>query len=241
MSVPVVVPARDEAAWLPTTLAQLDELGSPITVVDNASSDATAEVARASGTRVLHEGAVGKGHAVRRGVVSAPRGAVFLCDADVRGVHPEMVSGLTALARTTGAPVVRLAIGRDPRAAPVTTLTARPLLAALGVDGISEPLGGLVMVDRDFLLEQHLPGGWGFDVALTLAAHAHHGSVPELRVSGVQHRHKPLEAYADMAAAVSVAILRAMALLEWDHDDCIGCANGGGVGAAVRPAHAATL
>jgi len=75
-SLSVVVPAYNEAGRLPATLARvrahLRELGREheIVVVDDGSTDATAEVARAAGddVRVLrHEPNRGKGYAVRRG------------------------------------------------------------------------------------------------------------------------------------------------------------------------------
>ena len=80
------------------------------------------------------------------------------------GVTPEAIEALFRLAERRRAPVARMSIGRPPEHSPVTTFSARPLFAALGLADVREPLGGLVAVDRDFVLEQHLPGGWGFDV-----------------------------------------------------------------------------
>ncbi|MDQ3741860.1 MAG: hypothetical protein M3389_13050, partial [Actinomycetota bacterium] len=53
LAVTVVVPARDAAAVLPATLAPLT--GEDVVVVDNASRDGTAAVARAHGARVVSE------------------------------------------------------------------------------------------------------------------------------------------------------------------------------------------
>ena len=118
---------------------------------------------------------------------------------------------------------MRLAIGRTPEDAPVTTLTALPLLRAIGITAVNEPLGGLMLLDRDFALSQHLPGGWGFDVALTLAVLAGSGPVPELPVEGISHRRKPLQAYRGMSGEVVEAILAARGLSDWDHADCTLC------------------
>ena len=55
-SVSVVVPARDEAATLPTLLRSLRRLETPVAevvVVDDASRDATAAVARDAGATVV--------------------------------------------------------------------------------------------------------------------------------------------------------------------------------------------
>jgi dolichyl-phosphate beta-glucosyltransferase len=88
----VVIPAYNEALRLPATLARvrahLAGRGVPheIVVVDDGSSDATAEVARAGGetVRVLrHEPNRGKGYAVRRGMLAAGGERRLMTDADL--------------------------------------------------------------------------------------------------------------------------------------------------------------
>jgi glycosyltransferase involved in cell wall biosynthesis len=222
--VQVVIPARDEAENLGGLIEALGEVpGHPITVVDGASRDETAVVARAAGARVIRAERAGKGFAVIAGLLASDPGPVFLCDADVTGVSPGAIKQLGRLARERRAPVARLSIGRSPRDAPVTTLVGRPLLAALGLTEIREPLGGLVVVDRDFVLQQHLPGGWGFDVALTVAAIAAHKELPELTVTGVRHRSKEIASYVEMAEEVVFALLRARGIISWTHEDCVLC------------------
>jgi hypothetical protein len=80
-----------------------------------------------------------------------------------------------------------------------------------------------MLVAREFILYQHLPGGWGFDVACTLAAAKSGHKVLEVPVSGVRHRHKQLIDYVDMAEEVCVAALRATGRIPWDHSDCTHC------------------
>lgn len=92
MRLSVVIPAYNEALRLPATLARvgahLAGRGVPheIVVVDDGSSDATAEVARAAGetVRVLrHEPNRGKGYAVRRGMLAAVGERRLMTDADL--------------------------------------------------------------------------------------------------------------------------------------------------------------
>lgn len=217
-----VIPARDEGAHLARLLSQLEpfSLDHPPIVVDNGSADDTAQVGAASGARVLYEPEAGKGHAVARGVAAAHTEWVFLCDADIEGLQEHAVRKLRDVT-VSGFPLGRLAIGRHQDAAPVTTLVALPLLEALGVPPVSEPLGGLALVRKDFLLDNHLPGGWGFDIALTLAALRVAPAIPEVSCLGVSHRTKALGAYSDMARAVVRAVLQAQGIVAWDHADCI--------------------
>jgi glycosyltransferase involved in cell wall biosynthesis len=88
--VSVVVPAFDEAATLPATLASLARQHVPggfeVVVVDNASTDDTAAVAARLGARVVHEPSPGV-CAARQAGTDAARGAIVVStDADT--VHP---------------------------------------------------------------------------------------------------------------------------------------------------------
>lgn len=197
-----------------------------IVVIDNASVDRTAQVALAAGAdEILNEPRLGKGFAVISGLKRCESHHVMLCDADIVGLNPEALMTLRDLTIKSGSPVGRLSLDRTPEDAPVTTLLALPLLSALGVAGRTgcEPLGGLMIAERTFLFDQHLPGGWGFDVACTLAAAKSGRAIPELPVRGVTHRHKPLIEYVDMAREVCLAVLRATGSVPWDHTDCTRC------------------
>jgi dolichyl-phosphate beta-glucosyltransferase len=88
----VVIPAFNEALRLPATLARVREhlaargVAHEILVVDDGSSDATADVARAGGdvVRLLrHEPNRGKGYAVRRGMLAATGERRLMTDADL--------------------------------------------------------------------------------------------------------------------------------------------------------------
>ncbi len=78
----LVLPCRDEAAALPAVLAAVPE-GFRVVVVDNGSTDGTADVARALGATVVHEPTPGYGAAVHAGVEAA--GAEYLAVLDGDG------------------------------------------------------------------------------------------------------------------------------------------------------------
>jgi glycosyltransferase involved in cell wall biosynthesis len=77
----VVLPALDEAAALPWVLGRFPP-GYRAIVVDNGSSDGTAEVARAHGATVVDEPRRGFGAACAAGLDAATGTVVCFCDAD---------------------------------------------------------------------------------------------------------------------------------------------------------------
>ncbi|TDH55126.1 glycosyltransferase family 2 protein [Mycobacterium eburneum] len=79
--VTVVLPCRNEAESLPAVLAAVPD-GYRALVVDNDSTDATADVARRHGAAVITEPRPGYGAAVHAGVVAAGTPVVAVLDAD---------------------------------------------------------------------------------------------------------------------------------------------------------------
>ena len=77
----LVLPCRDEAAALRDLLPRIPS-DFAVIVVDNGSSDGTADVARALGALVVEETVPGYGAAVHRGLVSASRPFVAVMDGD---------------------------------------------------------------------------------------------------------------------------------------------------------------
>jgi len=77
----VVIPCRDEAAALPKVLAGMPP-GWRAIVVDNGSTDGTAEVARSLGAQVVTELRPGYGAAVHAGVLAAEAEHVAVIDGD---------------------------------------------------------------------------------------------------------------------------------------------------------------
>ncbi|HEY8318588.1 MAG TPA: glycosyltransferase family 2 protein [Amnibacterium sp.] len=77
----VVLPTLNEAAALPWVLSRVPQ-GWRAIVVDNGSTDGSAEVAAALGALVVHEPRRGFGAAVHAGVTAAGAELVAICDAD---------------------------------------------------------------------------------------------------------------------------------------------------------------
>jgi dolichyl-phosphate beta-glucosyltransferase len=102
----VVIPAFNEAERLPRTLDRVGAFlrafgrGHEVVVVDDGSSDGTAERARAAGATVLrNDRNRGKGHAVRRGMLEARGERRLMTDADLSTPIEELPRFLETMAR----------------------------------------------------------------------------------------------------------------------------------------------
>lgn len=107
MTVDVILPVLNERMALPGVLAGLPDGFRPI-VVDNGSTDGSAELARSLGATVVHESRRGFGAACWAGLNSATSDVVCFmdCDGSLDGGHLPLVAG-PVLAGTAA-----LALGR---------------------------------------------------------------------------------------------------------------------------------
>lgn len=105
----MVLPCRDEAAALPGVLARMPA-GYRAIVVDNGSTDDSAEVARACGAIVITAAEPGYGAAVHAGVLAAEPADGVLCVMDADGSFDP--GQLPAVARPVRAGEAELGTGR---------------------------------------------------------------------------------------------------------------------------------
>jgi glycosyltransferase involved in cell wall biosynthesis len=94
--VAAIIPAWNEAETIGPVIAAARRASSvdEVIVVDNDSSDHTADMAAAYGVRVLFEPIQGKGEAMTRGVASTTADVIVFLDADLLGLEPRHVDAL---------------------------------------------------------------------------------------------------------------------------------------------------
>ena len=182
----LILPCLNEARALPGVLGSLPP-GVRAIVVDNGSTDSSAEVARASGAQVIVESRRGFGAAVQAGVMAATADVVAICDADGSFDLAELgrVSG-PVLAGETDLMLGRRR-GRGLRAWPVHARIANLVLSGLirARTGLElHDLGPMRAIRRAALLDLDLQNRRsGYPLEMVLRAHLAGMRVDEVPVS----------------------------------------------------------
>lgn len=203
--VSVVVPARDEAATIAKVVARLKSMDwvDEVVVVDNASSDGTAEVAMRAGARSVYEARPGMGHAVRAGIGAARNDWIMKLDADLDKFDTSLFARMPA-ARGPGVGLVKGA-WHDPKDnMPMTRLLVAPALARLfpGLSHLRAPNSGIYLVDRRRIAHQELVGNYAADLDVMLRVHAGGAAVREVEIGQISHDPRDLSHYNAMAEVI---------------------------------------
>lgn len=238
--VSVCIPARDEEATIGQIVSSIrrhlvDEVAvvDEMVVVDDHSTDATAEVAAAAGAVVHHAGSVlgdhptgGKGQAMWRGVHVTGGDVVVFCDGDIREFDPGFVLGLAGplLARDdvtfTKGFYDRPVDGGASTGGRVTELMARPLIALLfpHLADVVQPLSGECAARRDVLEAIPFVGGYGVDLALLVDVTERFGNagLVQCDLGRRIHRNRPLDELGPQALVILQTALARSGLADVD-------------------------
>jgi glycosyltransferase involved in cell wall biosynthesis len=182
----VVIPCRDEALALPAVLADVPA-GWDVIVVDNGSSDGTADVARSLGATVVTEQRPGYGAAVHAGMLAATSEFVAVIDGDASMRLDELVpmldivrSGAATMAVGRRRPVAR---GVWPWHARAGTKLLAAMIRRRSAFGIHD-LAPMRVCRRDDLLALDVRDRrFGYPLELMLKAAAAGWTVSEIDVS----------------------------------------------------------
>jgi len=210
----VCIPARNEERTVAGVVAPVHreltsagggvDLVAEIVVVDDGSSDATAERAAAAGARVVPAGdeGGGKGQAMAVGMGATSGDIVVFLDADVERFAAHFVTGLLGpLLEDPGVVLVKAFYDRPLYGEPtgggrVTELVARPLITLLfpELTGVRQPLAGETAVRRTVLDTLSFDPGYGVELGLLVDVAEAHGVDRLAQVDlGVRvHRNRPL-------------------------------------------------
>ena len=233
--VSVCLPARNEEATV-GTIAEvvraelMDKLGlvDELIVMDDHSTDRTAEVAEAAGATVVacsdvlaHLGnQPGKGETLWKSLFASTGDLIVWCDSDVANFSPHFIFGLLgpllvdeSISYCKG--YYHRPVGADQRGGGRTTeLVARPLIALLfpELGEIIQPLAGEYAGRREVLERVPFVQGYGVEMGLLIdvCRLAGYDAIAQVDLGTRVHRNRPLHELSSQATEVmQVALHRA--------------------------------
>jgi glucosyl-3-phosphoglycerate synthase len=232
-SVTAVLPTREVADTIGPIVERLqglDGLIDQIVVVDAASTDATAEIARSLGAEVHQEGellpefgqALGKGDAMWRALSVVRGDLVLYLDSDTREFSAHFATGMLGpliaeeavdfVKGTFARPFTTDGGERLPRGGGrVTELMARPLLSAFFPElaQFGQPLAGETAGRRALFDSIPFVSGYGVEIAMLLDVRDEVGvgRMAEVDLGERLNYHQPLPQLGPMAYAVLRVVL----------------------------------
>ncbi len=232
-TVSVCLPARDEEATVGRVVATVRRslverlhLVDEVVVMDDGSSDATADAARGEGARVfpVHDllgdlpAGAGKGNAMWKSLYVCEGDLLCWVDADIRNFRADFVTRLLApLLNDPDVGMVKGFYRRPLHGEPtgggrVTELMARPVLSYLFplLTRFVQPLAGEYAARRSILETVPFVEGWGVEIGLLLDVVHRFGiqSVTQVDLGVREHRNRPLDELGPQALAILATALR---------------------------------
>jgi len=232
-TISICLPAKDEEATVGHIVATVRRnlmervpLVDEVVVIDDGSTDGTADAAAWEGARVYATADVlpevppgsGKGNALWGSLFVTEGELICWVDADIRNFRTHFVKSLLEpLLMDPSAGFVkgyyrRPFLGVPTGGGRVTELMARPLLSTLfpHLTGIVQPLAGEYAGRRSVLEAVPFFEGWGVELALLIDIAAKFGvdTIAQRDLRAREHRNRPLAELGPQAMAVLVTALR---------------------------------
>jgi glucosyl-3-phosphoglycerate synthase len=229
-TVSVCIPCRDEAATIGPLVAMIRRelvervpLVDELIVLDDRSTDLTAEVAMGAGALVVPIEAVhtvhgvghGKGNVLWASLLASGGDFVVWIDGDVTSFRPDWIARLLApMIDDESVKLVKSYAHRPTKlggGGRTTELVARPLLSLYFPElaGLQQPLAGEYASRRDVLEELPFVEGWGVEIAMLIDVARRWGAsaIAQIDLGVREHRHRPLESLAVQAGEVMATVL----------------------------------
>ncbi|MGO9872762.1 MAG: glucosyl-3-phosphoglycerate synthase [Acidimicrobiia bacterium] len=244
-SISVCLPARNEALTVGAVVREVREqlidstgrwggLVDEVVVIDDDSTDPTAEVAAAAGARVVRQADVlaeagpgsGKGNVLWKSLHACIGDLLCWLDADLRNFRADTVAALLEpLVNDVDTMLVKASYTRSFEGAPtgggrVTELVARPLVSLLfpKLADIVQPLAGEYAARREAVEVLPFVQGWGVELGLLVDIVERFGrdSVAQVDLGTRVHRNRPVDELAAQSLAILATALRRAGLMQFD-------------------------
>jgi glucosyl-3-phosphoglycerate synthase len=236
-TISICMPCRNEDATIGGLVAEMRKklvdsvhYVDEIVVVDDRSTDGTAQAALDEGASVISVDAAlrqvgvsgllpgrGKGNVLWSTLPASSGDLIVWCDADLTSFSADWIVKLTApLLADPSIAIVKAFYDRPTDAAGqgggrTTELAARPMLSLLypQLALLAQPLAGEVAARRTVLEQLTFVQGWGVEVAVLVDILEGWGAsaIAQVDLGTRRHRHRPLEDLSVQAAEIALTLL----------------------------------
>lgn len=222
-SLSVIIPARNEEETLPMVLADLNATIATLTdqtveviVVDDRSTDRTAEIAKSFGAKVVHNtsGRSGKGMALRAGFENATGSLLVMMDADYSHRAEELPVFLEAMKPGVGLVIGSRVVGGSEEYHHVRALGNVFLSAAVGLfmkRYLSDALNGYKLFRREVFTDFKFTSA-NFEIEIEIIANTLRSGQRVVEVSS----HERARAGGEMKSRVVRHGTRFLARIVWE-------------------------
>lgn len=204
----VIIPALNEENGIASVVeyALRDPATGEVIVVDDCSTDYTAERARAAGAMVITSSMLGKGASMQDGLAHASHEWIVYLDGDLSGLQDHIISDMVRPLLQNQADFVKARFGRG--GGRVTELTAKPMLKVFFPElaGFAQPLGGIIAVKKSLLKHLSFESGYGVDIGLLIDALRKGARLAEVDIGSLVHDSQALHDLSGMANEVARVI-----------------------------------
>lgn len=213
MTVSIIIPAYNESKTVENVInvSKSPNYVNEVIVVDDGSSDNTAEVAERAGAVVIkHSTNLGKGAALKTGLKRSNGDIVAFIDADLYNLTSDKIEKIIKPILEGKADITKTKFKR--KAGRVTELTAKPLLNFFFPElKFDQPLSGQFAAKKTFLNKIKFEEDYGVDVGIVLDADVRGMKIKEVDIGKIEHSHSPIQGLNKMANEVVRTIVdRAM-------------------------------
>lgn len=212
--VTVIIPAFNEEENIGQVIEKIKDSDNldEIIVVDNASTDRTAQIANEHNVKIVFCKDRGKGYAMQAGLYEARNGIVVFLDADVKNYGKDVINILTYPIINKKADFVKSTFNRK-KGGKVTELVTKPMLNILYPDmyKFSEPLSGMIESKKSILEKLQFEKDYGVDIGILLDVIEMKIKIEEINIGDIEnlsHTCKTTETMQKMSTEIIRAILK---------------------------------
>ncbi|MCI9000505.1 MAG: glycosyltransferase [Clostridia bacterium] len=208
--VTVIIPAFNEEKTIMKVIDKINTsaVKANIIVVNNASTDKTAELAKGKGVQVIECKEQGKGYAMETGIQYVNTKITLFIDGDLEIHDKDVIQDMIDPIIEEDVDFVKSAFTRE--GGRVTELVAKPLLELLfpHMFKFEQPLSGIIAGKTEFFKKITFEKDYGVDIGILLDMLALGARIEEKHIGKVDNNSKSWESLNDMSKQVMKAILK---------------------------------